>query len=85
MIQILGYVAMGCLIMAAVPQAIKAVREGHSNGIAGPYVLLLLSGFTLMSVYLCLTKPVYPVLCNYLFNILMMCIIGYYKLFPRVK
>lgn len=74
---------MCCLMTAAIPQAIKAYKEGHSRGIAGPYVVLLLTGFILMSVYLILTKPVYPVLINYVANIVMMCIVGYYKLFPR--
>lgn len=74
---------MICLITAAIPQAIKAYREGHSNGIAGPFIVLLLIGFSLMSLYLWLTKPIWPVLINYLFNIVMMLIIGRYKVFPR--
>jgi uncharacterized protein with PQ loop repeat len=83
MITILGYMAMMCLMTAAIPQAIKTIRQGHSTGISAGYLILLLAGFILMSSYLLLTKPVIPVLLNYLFNILMMLIIGYYKLFPR--
>lgn len=85
MIHIIGYLAMACLITASIPQAIKSVRDGHSKGMAGGYIILLLFGFTLMSVYLLLTKPIIPVLINYASNILMMLIIGYYKLFPKNK
>lgn len=85
MIHIIGYLAMFCLITASIPQAIKSIKEGHSKGMAGGYIILLLFGFTLMSVYLLLTKPIIPVLINYASNILMMLIIGYYKLFPKNK
>ena len=83
MIHLLGYVAMACLITASVPQAVKAIREGHSHGVSGYFLILLLVGFGLMSTYLCLTKPVYPVLINYLSNIVMMGVVAYYKVFPR--
>jgi uncharacterized protein with PQ loop repeat len=83
MINIIGYMAMTCLIIAAIPQVIKSIKEGHSNGIAGGYIILLISGFSLMATYLLFTKPIIPVLINYMFNIMMMLTIGYYKLFPR--
>lgn len=83
MISIIGYIAMFCLMTASIPQAVKSVREGHSKGMAGGYIIFLLSGFGLMTTYLLLTKPIIPVIVNYLSNILMMLVIGYYKLFPR--
>ena len=85
MINILGYFAMMCLVCAAVPQAIKAVKEGHSNGVAGAYIVLLLAGFTSMLIFLAISKPIWPVMVNYAVNIVMMSIIGYYKLLPRAK
>jgi uncharacterized protein with PQ loop repeat len=85
MINILGYFAMMCLICAAIPQAIKSIRDGHSNGIAGGFVVLLLTGFISMLSFLALSKPIWPVMVNYAFNIVMISVIGYYKLFPRVK
>lgn len=85
MIQLVGYAAMLCLACATFPQVHKTIKEGHSKGVAGGYIALLLTGFTLMSTYLLLTKPVWPVLINYFINITMMLTIGYYKLFPRVK
>lgn len=85
MINIIGYIAMACLITAAIPQAMKSVKDGHSDGIAGGFLILLLGGFSLMSIYLVLTKPIIPILINYLCNIVMMLVIGYYKVHPRVK
>lgn len=85
MIHALGYIAMVFLITAAFPQAFKAVRDGHSRGVSGAFLIMLITGFSLMSLYLVLTKPVYPVLINYLSNIVMMGVVGYYKLFPRTK
>lgn len=83
MIHLLGYVAMVCLMTATIPQAIKSIKDGHSRGMAGGYLILLLSGFSLMSAYLLLTKPIIPVLLNYFANIIMMLVVAYYKLFPR--
>ena len=37
MINILGYAAMFFSITAALPQVIKTVKEGHSEGLAGGY------------------------------------------------
>jgi uncharacterized protein with PQ loop repeat len=85
MINIIGYIAMACLIVAASPQVLKSIREGHSDGIAGGFIVLLLIGFILMASYLLLTKPVIPLLINYAFNTVMMLTIGYYKLFPKNK
>jgi len=85
MIHLLGYLAMFCLMTASIPQVLKSIREGHSKGIAGGYVILLLFGFSLMATYLLLTKPIIPVLINYIANLIMMLVIGYYKLFPRNK
>jgi uncharacterized protein with PQ loop repeat len=85
MISIIGYLAMFCLMTASIPQAVKSVKEGHSKGMAGGYIILLLSGFSLMTTYLFLTKPIIPVVVNYICNIAMMLVIGYYKLFPRNK
>lgn len=76
---------MACLITAAIPQAMKSIRDGHSNGIAGGFLILLLAGFGLMSLYLVLTKPIIPILINYLCNIILMLVISYYKVYPRVK
>jgi len=85
MIHILGYLAMICLMTASIPQAIKSYKDGHSKGMAGGYLILLLSGFTLMTTYLFLTKPIIPVVINYISNIIMMLVIAYYKLFPKNK
>ena len=83
MISIIGYLAMACLMTATIPQAIKSIRDGHSRGMAGGYLILLLCGFSLMSFYLLMTKPIIPVLLNYFANIVMMLVVAYYKLFPR--
>jgi uncharacterized protein with PQ loop repeat len=83
MIQTLGYIATFFVSAAALPQTIKAVREGHSRGVSGVFLSMLMVGFILMSLYLCLTKPVYPVLINYVINMVLMGIVSYYKLFPR--
>lgn len=85
MISILGYLATFCLVIAALPQAIKSIKDGHSNGIASGFIILLIAGFGLMSLFLLLTKPIIPLMLNYLGNTIMMSIIGYYKLFPRVR
>jgi uncharacterized protein with PQ loop repeat len=83
MISLIGYIAMACLITSGIPQALRSIKQGNSNGIAGGFIILTLSGFVLMSLYLLLTKPIIPVLLNYSCNIIVMSVIGYYKLWPR--
>lgn len=83
MINIVGYLAMICLMISAIPQLIKVIKAGHADGMSSSYLLLLIMGFSLMATYIMLTKPLYPVVINYVINILSMLTIGYYKIFPR--
>ena len=83
MIDIIGYLAMTCLMVSAIPQVIKVIKQGHADGMAVSYLSLLIVGFTLMATYIMLTKPLYPVVINYVINVLSMLIISYYKIFPR--
>lgn len=85
MIQLLGYVGLGFIMMASVPQAIKTVKQGHSDGLSATYIMSLITGFSLLIVYLCLSKLLIPIFINYTVNLISYSIIAYYKFFPRKR
>lgn len=84
-IDLVGILALLCLAGCAIPQVIKTIRDGNSDGLSLAYIILLECGFILMVTYVLLTKPLIPVIVNYIINIIMVGILIKYKLFPRRK
>lgn len=86
LIQLIGYLGLIFLFMAALPQAIKALKQGHSNNMAVSYLVLLDIGFIILIFYVCLlSKTPIPILINYILNLIVYGIMTYYKFFPRKK
>lgn len=71
------------LMFAGIPQAIKSIKQGHSNGMSPVYITFLIIGFMLMITYISLTKPLIPLIINYTINIISLSIVAWYKIFPR--
>lgn len=83
MYDIVGYLAAAFLMFAALPQAIKVVRQGHADGMIPIYLIMLLIGFILMLIFVIEVNPKIQLILNYSFNIVLYLIISYYKIFPR--
>lgn len=81
---ILGWLGSICLAICGIPQAWLSYKEKHSHGISWAFVLLWAFGeiFALAYVY---DKLDLPLLLNYSVNILILAVIIYYKVNPKVE
>jgi len=81
---ILGWLGSICLAICGVPQAWMSYKEKHSHGISWAFLLLWAFGevFALAYVY---DKLDLPLLLNYSVNILILAVILYFKVSPKVE
>ncbi len=86
MIEAIGLVGATAFALSGVPQAIKSWRDGHSRGVAHGTVLLWLTGEAAMFTYAVVKYPSdFVLLGNYLANMLVVGVIGWFKYRPRQK
>lgn len=82
--QILGFVGCIAFNIGNIPQGIKMIQEGHCRGISGLTVVIWLVGYVSMLIY---SIGMYTgdnlLIMNYLFNLLFVLMIVWYKIFPR--
>jgi uncharacterized protein with PQ loop repeat len=80
----IGWIGSGLFALCGLPQAVQSAREGHSHGLSWMFLLMWFFGeiFTMVYVW---PKMDYPLLANYLTNMVFLVIILYYKIFPRAK
>ena len=84
MIDMIGYIAAFAFAICAVPQAMLSYRYGHSKGVSGLTLILWSVGEVLMTIYVYFKHGLdIPLLSNYLFNMLSLVVIIYYKVKPR--
>ncbi len=83
---LIGWIGSFCLAYCGIPQAIKCIKEGNSNGIDLYFLITWFIGevLSLIYVYSLDSKPL-PLITNYFINILVLIIILKYKLNPRNK
>lgn len=84
-IEIIGWIGSLFLGICAIPQAFKSWRQKHSKGLSCLTLALWFLGEILVFIYTVveITPLPYPLLFNYLLNILLLLIIIYYKWFPK--
>lgn len=82
---ILGFIGAVAFAFCGAPQAIKAYKDGHSNGISGWMLFLWLLGEICTTLYVIITIFDLILLLNYAVNIIFLGIILKFKLFPRRK
>lgn len=83
LIELLGVVALVVLSLAAVPQAIRALREGHAKGLSWSYLLLAFFGFLLMLVYTILSHKGFVLGANYATQLVLFGLMIWRKAYPR--
>lgn len=74
-----GWLAAACFGFCAVPQAWKSFKEKHSDGISWGLLLLWGIGEIFAIVYV-FPRMDAPLLVNYIFNLVFIGIILYYKI-----
>ena len=82
--EIIGWIGSAMFAMCGLPQAVQSAREGHSDGLSWLFLLMWFFGeiFTMIYVW---PKMDYPLLANYLTNMVFLVIILFYKISPRTK
>jgi len=84
MIENIGIIGAVLLAICALPQAVVSILTGNSYGLSYAFLFCWFVGDLCLLAYTSLTiGPQGPLFYNYLFNALLLCVICYYRLFPR--
>lgn len=79
---LIGWIGGILLALSSIPQAIRTVRDGNADGLSGFFIASWLIGEVLSLVYIGPTFN-WPLIANYGINLLIVSLIGYYKVWPR--
>lgn len=83
MTEAIGWAASILFAFSGLPQALMSIRQGHSRGISNGLVGMWFLGESLAIVYASIKGNIQPLLFNYVLNYIFLCIIIWYKFFPR--
>lgn len=81
--EVIGWIGFVCFSLSPVPQAIKSFKEKHANGVASYTLIFWMTGETACLVYVWGDKGFWshlPLVMNYIFNIVFIAVIVYYKI-----
>lgn len=82
LIPILGWLGSILFALCGVPQAIKAYREKHARGLDWTFLMMWLFGELFCIIYAVDLKA-WPLVFNYVFNLLSLFVILIYKVKDR--
>jgi len=77
-----GYASALFFALCVIPQALKSYRDGHSEGISGTFIILLMVALITGMIYAA-PRDVISMLLSYISNFTGYMVIAYYKAFPR--
>ena len=80
---LVGLIGLTCLSLSGVPHLIKAIKEGHSDGLALGTIWFWIIGEFSYIVYGLLIAADRIIMLNYVFNFAIVAVIAYYKHFPK--
>ncbi len=78
----IGWIGSIMFAMCALPQAIKSVRDGHSDGLSWGFLMMWLIGEVFTLIYVA-PKGHIPLIANYAGNLVLLQIMIYYKIWRR--
>ena len=82
--EVIGWIGNVCLSICGVPQAWQCYKAGNSNGLSVGFILLWATGELLTFSYiLSFEKTTWPLIVNYMTNILVLMVMIRYKIWPR--
>ena len=79
---LIGWIASVILAVSSIPQLLKTVRDGHADGLSWAFIALWLIGEILSLVYV-VPMLNWPLIANYSINLVIILVIGFYKMYPR--
>lgn len=80
--EVWGYISTICFTTCIIPQALMAIKDGHSKGISWGYVSLVLVALTTGIVYAA-PRDITPVLLSYITNLAGFAVVLKYKIKER--
>lgn len=85
-LEFLGWIGAACFSVCSLPQISLTLRTGRADGVSAAFLVLWLAGEVCMSVFMWQSGGLKMQLAaNYVFNIVGICTILRYKIFPRLK
>ena len=81
MLDIVGWLGAFFFAICAIPQAWQSYKLGNSDGISTMFLVFWFLGEVLMTIYVLPTWD-WPLLTNYIFNLILTSVICWYKIFP---
>lgn len=78
----LGWIGSWLLALCGAPTAIRCWQEGHSRGLSAAFIFMCFMGELLTMVYVW-PKHDWPLILNYVLNLVFVGIMAYYKVRPR--
>lgn len=82
---LIGWLSNMCFATAAIPQALKSIKQGHARGVSAGLLWLSFIGEIFAIIFHVLKDLPLPLLINYCVNMLSLTIILYYRYFGRYK
>lgn len=82
MLELVGWVGSIAFALCGLPQAVQSYKDKHSDGITWGFISLWFIGELCTLVYV-MPKGHWPLIFNYLGNILFAGTIIYFKMFPK--
>jgi uncharacterized protein with PQ loop repeat len=79
-INIIGTIGSAMLAICGLPQAIQSIKSNSSSGISSSFIILWGVGEILVTLYVLNTTKDTILLINYIFNIVIVGIIAFYKI-----
>lgn len=83
MFEIIGWIGAVAFAVSAIPQAWASFKQGHSEGVSPLFLALWLTGELCMILYSQAILGSWQLLFNYVFNLLCLLVIIWYKIKPR--
>lgn len=80
--EIVGWVGALLLAVCAAPQTLKCIQQGHGRGLSHIFLWVWFWGELLTLTYM-VPKLIWPAILNLSINLLFLCVILYYRYFPR--
>lgn len=84
MIELVGWLGGICFAICAIPQAYKAFKEKHADGVSSSMLFLWTAGEILTIAYVLTSQGIeissaLPLIANYVSNLLSLAVILWYK------
>lgn len=85
MIEALGWIGSTLFAFCAIPQAWQSWKTKNSDGLSWSFLLMWFFGEVLTVIYVSQKDNVLPLLVNYYFNLALLLVIIWYRIFPQRK